>query len=119
MKVHINYVIVDNGRSLVVKSGGFSKFRSKLMFNYMLNLNNLLNVPRITKNIIWVSKYAKDNNVYLESYFDKYYVKSHTSNVMLLEGFLDDNDCIALKSSFRIFKKAHMQQVSKCELCCK
>lgn len=67
------------------------------MFNYMLNLNNLLNVPRITKNIIWVSKYAKDNNVYLESYFDKCYVKSHTSNVMLVEGFLDDNELCCFK----------------------
>lgn len=86
-----NEILVGNVHSLVVKSLGLSYFRPKSMSNSMLKFNNRLHVPNITRNLISVSKYAKDKNVFFEFHSNKYYVKSQTSSLVLLEWFLGEN----------------------------
>lgn len=54
----------------------------------ILSLQNLLYVPSITKNLLNVSTFAKDNNVYFEFYPTKYFVKDQVSYLTLMEGNL-------------------------------
>ena len=44
----------------------------------------MLLVPSITKNLLSVSKFAKDNNVFFEFHFDACFVKDQDSQVVLL-----------------------------------
>lgn len=60
-----------------------SPFNSKLF-----SLNQLLHLPLITKNLITVSKFAKDNHVFFEFYPDFCLVKYQVSKTVLLEGRL-------------------------------
>ena len=54
----------------------------------ILKLNNLLLVPSITKNIVSVSQFAKDNNVYFEFHPNHCFFKSRDSSKVLLIGIL-------------------------------
>lgn len=47
-------------------------------------LNNLLRVPSIKKNLISVSQFAKDNNVFFEFHLEFCYVKDRIIGQMLL-----------------------------------
>ena len=58
-----------------------SQFTSKL-----LSLNHLLHVPSITKNLLSVSKFAKDNVVYFEFFPNFCYVKDQASKEILMAG---------------------------------
>src|SRR4051812_29006316 len=51
-----------------------------------LTLKNLLLVPSITKNLMSVSKFFRDNNVYFLFNADTCYVKSQVSGDILLQG---------------------------------
>lgn len=57
----------------------------------MLKLNDLLHVPNITRNLIAYYKLAKDNKVFLEFHSNKCFVKSQTSNLVLIKGFLAES----------------------------
>lgn len=54
-----------------------------------MSLNNLLHAPGIARNLIFVSKFAKDNNVFFVFHCNYCFVKSQASKEVLLEGFLD------------------------------
>jgi len=56
-----------------------------------LFLNQLLYVPRITKNLMSVSKFAKDNNVYFRLYDDSCYVKNYDTKEIILKGIIKDS----------------------------
>lgn len=71
-----NRVVIGNGLGLEVEIVGHSKFSSILASNSILNLTNLLYVPIITINLILVSKFEKDNNVYFEFHSNNFFVKS-------------------------------------------
>ena len=47
-----------------------------------------MHVPEITKNLISISKFAKDNNVYFEFYSTMCCVKSQLTKETLLQGRL-------------------------------
>jgi len=51
-----------------------------------LSLPNLLHVPNISKNLISVSKFVKDNHVYLEFHVNYFYVKKKDTNKIILKG---------------------------------
>lgn len=53
-----------------------------------LKLKNLLLVPSITKNLVSVSQFARDNNVFFEFHPDMCFVKSQVSSKILLQGSL-------------------------------
>jgi histone deacetylase 1/2 len=82
-KVHIG-----NGVGLNISSIGHASFKSKLAPNHNLYLNQLLLVPSITINLLSVSKFALDNNVYFEFHAAHCFVKSQVNNQVLLKGSL-------------------------------
>ncbi|CAH9083274.1 unnamed protein product, partial [Cuscuta epithymum] len=59
-------LFMGNGQGLDIKSIGFSSFSSPYNPSYTLFLNKILHVPSITKNLLSVSQFAKDNRVFFE-----------------------------------------------------
>jgi predicted transcriptional regulator len=57
-----NYIHVGDGAGLPIKNIGFTTFSTPT--NSFI-LNKLLHVPQIKKNLISVSQFMTDNNVYL------------------------------------------------------
>ena len=56
-----------------------SQFSSKL-----LALKQLLHVPSISKNLLSVSKFAHDNNVFFEFHSNHCFVKDQVTRIVLL-----------------------------------
>ena len=63
---------IGNGNSLTISHIGSSFIPSSLHF---LALHNILHVPKITKNLISVSQFTKDNNVIAKFFFDGCLIK--------------------------------------------
>jgi histone deacetylase 1/2 len=77
---------MGNGQGLTILSNGSSVFTSPNHTQTKLILHNLLHVPAITKNLISVSQFAKDNAVYFEFHPDHCVVKSQVTKEILLQG---------------------------------
>jgi len=58
----------------------------------------MLHVPAITKNMISVTQFAKDNNVYFEFHDNLYYVKHQATHQILLQGVIKDGLYVFLPS---------------------
>jgi len=82
---------IGNGQGLAINSIGSMSFSSPFSPNTTLTLNNLLHVPSITKNLVSVSQFCKDNNVFFEFHYNLCYVKSQDSSKILLKGHLGDD----------------------------
>jgi histone deacetylase 1/2 len=82
-KVHIG-----NGAGLNINSIGQASFSSKYSPNRILHLKELLHVPAITKNLLSVSKFAADNDVFFEFHALDCYVKSQVDKQVILKGSL-------------------------------
>ncbi|GAU34785.1 hypothetical protein TSUD_205890 [Trifolium subterraneum] len=80
------HIYMGNGQSLPIISSGSSIFNAPNHTQTHLILNNLLHVPSITKNLISVSQFAKDNAVYFEFHPNYCLVKSQATNKVLLQG---------------------------------
>ena len=59
-------VFVGNGKGLQIHHVGTFVF--KPFSSYSFKLKNLLHVPHIKKNLLSVSQFARDNNIYFEFY---------------------------------------------------
>jgi len=79
-------IFIGNGQGLNISASGHSNFVSPFSPNVKLILKNMLLVPQITKNLISVSKFAKDNHVFFEFHANHCFVKSQDSNMILLQG---------------------------------
>lgn len=80
-------IYIGDGAGLQISHIGSSSFTSQ--FNSkILTLNHLLHVPSITKNLLSVSKFASDNNVFFEFFPNKCYVKDQATHSILVEGKL-------------------------------
>jgi histone deacetylase 1/2 len=77
---------MGNGQSLSILSNGSSVFTPPNHTQTQLTLNNLLHVPTITKNLISVSQFAKDNAVFFEFHPNHCVVKSEATKEILLQG---------------------------------
>lgn len=55
-----------------------------------MNLNHILCVPQITKNLLSINKLTKDNPVFIEFYLDRCIVKDLTLKKELLQGRTND-----------------------------
>ena len=81
-----------------------------LFLSKPLLLNHLLHVLSITKNLLQVSKFAKDNKVFLEFHFDSYLVKDYVTKVVQMVGRVRDGlyafdlSHLALKPSQSLLK---------------
>lgn len=70
-------VVIGDGRSLVISHVGTSVLSS-------LAIKDVLHVPHIQKNLLSISKFTKDNNVYFEFHSKCCYVKDlHTHQILL------------------------------------
>lgn len=84
-------VHMGNGQGLAMSSLGFTTFFSPYNSHTTLTLNNLLHVPHITKNLVSISKFARDKKVFFEFYPSCCYVKSQGSKQVLLKGILGND----------------------------
>lgn len=57
-------VLLCNGQGLAITSIGAATFQSSHKSHTTITLHNILLVPKITKNLISVSQFSRDNNVY-------------------------------------------------------
>ena len=78
---------VGNGSSLSISHIESSIFHKS---SCPLYLNNILHVPRITKNLISVSKFTRDNNVVVEFFSDYLLITDKTMRQVLLKWMLKD-----------------------------
>ena len=81
-------IIIGNGQGLNINSSGVSSFSFPLNPKFSLVLSNLLFVPSVTKNLISVSQFCKDNNVFFEFHSSLCLVKSQDSKQVLLKGLV-------------------------------
>ncbi|KAL4319539.1 hypothetical protein GQ457_18G013270 [Hibiscus cannabinus] len=85
----MNSLLMGNGDKVKITHIGNSSLVSE---DRSLMLHNLLCVPDIKKNLLSVSHFARDNNVFFEFYSEKCFVKDVQTKVTLLEGRLTHED---------------------------
>lgn len=79
-------VRVGNGKSLPIANVGNSLLHTS---HKSFKLDNILHVPSITKSLLSVQKFTKDNQVFFEFHPDKFFVKDPTTKNILLQGTTD------------------------------
>lgn len=77
LDIHRDYkgkaqVTIDNGSHLPITHIGDSVISN---CNSSLLLNDILHVPQISKSLLSVSKFIKDNNVLAEFHSDSYFIR--------------------------------------------
>ena len=80
---------VGDGKGLHIAHIGHSQFQSPLS-THKLDLKSLLHVPEITKNLLSVSKFCSDNDVFFEFHSSHCCVKDQNIGTVILEGTLRD-----------------------------
>ena len=60
----VNKVLVGNGQRLNIESVGLANIKTSSISHTNLVLKHLLHVPKITRNLLSVSKFAQDNNIF-------------------------------------------------------
>jgi len=73
----------------MVSNTGSSTFLSPNDTSITFKLHKLLHVPSISKNLLSVSQFAKDNSVFFEFHPHSCLVKSQETNKILLQGVVD------------------------------
>jgi histone deacetylase 1/2 len=79
-------IYICNGQGLTISYAGTSTFSSPLLPTHSVTLNKLLLVPSITKNLISVSQFSRDNDVYFVFFANSCLVKSQANDAILLQG---------------------------------
>ena len=79
-------IFIGNGEGLNIFGAGFSSFVSPNDSHITFKLHKILHVPSISKNLLSVSQFAKDNSVYFEFHPHLCLVKSQEINKVLLQG---------------------------------
>ena len=103
-------VHVGNSMRLFIKHIGLSQFSSHFTSQF-LSLNHILHVPKITKNLLSVSKFARENNVLFEFHPNFCLIKDQVSEIVVMEGKLKDG-LYAFDSSQIQLQKSAPSQVS-------
>lgn len=80
-----NKVLFGNRTSLNISSVDQSSFTSN---DHVFRLKNMLHIPHITKNLISISKFTKDNNVIFEFDSNGCFVKEKITRRIMLKGKL-------------------------------
>jgi len=70
-------------------------------------LSNVLHVPHITKPLLFVQKFCRDNNVYFEFHVSVFYVKDLTIKSVLLFGQSNDGLYVFSESSATAIPQAY------------
>ncbi|KAF1882599.1 hypothetical protein Lal_00002779 [Lupinus albus] len=104
-------IFMGNGIGIPIKSVGNSKFSFTYNSEISLKLNNLLHVLYITKNLLSLSQFARDNMCYFEFHSHDYFVKSQATNEILLHGSLTKEGLYAFRGLFPHSKSCHVSSV--------
>ena len=80
-------VTVGNGHSIPIQSLGYQLLNTLLPDKSLL-LKDVLHVPNITKNLLSISQFTKDNNVILEFDSQQCVIKDKRTRLVLLQGIL-------------------------------
>lgn len=94
-----NKVHVGNGMGLDVHHIGYSLLKSSFSSSNIFLLKNLLHVPQITKNLISVSQFAKDNAIFFEFHPFDCFVKDLKTGQTLITGKVTDELSLGKASS--------------------
>lgn len=89
----------ENSKSIYISFIGSNIVHSFLSPDKTLILKNIMHVPHIAKNLINVSQFALDNEVFFEFHPFACYVKEQVTNAILLKGQLH-NELHAFDMSF-------------------
>ncbi|XP_010248464.1 PREDICTED: uncharacterized protein LOC104591372 [Nelumbo nucifera] len=76
----LDQVAIGNGSGLQILH---SRSSSLTHNNHTFALNSIYHVPHITKNLLSVSKFTKDNDIYLEFHRDFFLVNDYTGRVLI------------------------------------
>ncbi|KAH9801545.1 retrovirus-related pol polyprotein from transposon RE1 [Citrus sinensis] len=80
-------LVIGNGVGLCITHTGCAVLRMQSSVNdFELKLNNIILVPKITKNLISISKLTRDNDVVIEFTNDFCFVKDKVRNLIMLQG---------------------------------
>ena len=83
-------LLLGNGAAVSIANIGETSFNShSTSFSRKLHLKNLLHVPNITKNLLSVSQFAKDNSVFFEFNPNFCFVKDLGTREIVLKGILE------------------------------
>ena len=74
---------------------------------HTFTLSNVLNIPHITKPLLSVQKFCRDNNVYFKFHASVFYVKDLTIQAVLLSGQSNDGLYVLSKSSATTIPQAY------------
>jgi len=74
---------VGDGKGLDISHIGYTKLHSP---KRIFTLSNVLHVPQITKPLLFVQKFYRDNHVYFEFHASMFYVKDLVTKEVLLSG---------------------------------
>ena len=74
---------MGNGTGSSTHHMGPSSFLSQFC-SKILPLKHLLHVPTITKNLVIVSKFVRDNNIFFEFHPNSCFIQDHISKVVLM-----------------------------------
>ncbi|KAH0765347.1 hypothetical protein KY285_001218 [Solanum tuberosum] len=83
----MDQVHIGNGQGLPIHHTGNSLFSHP---SKSLALNNILHVPSITKRLLSVQRFARNNDVFFEFHTSHFLVKDRASRTPLLSGRSDD-----------------------------
>uniref|UniRef100_A0A803PXS9 Integrase catalytic domain-containing protein n=1 Tax=Cannabis sativa TaxID=3483 RepID=A0A803PXS9_CANSA len=83
-------VTVGNGHYIPIMHIGSNSIDTNLS-NHSLILKDILHVPSISKNLLSISKFTKDNNVLLVFDSSSWFVKDKRTNQVLLHGTLSED----------------------------
>ena len=74
---------VGDGKDLFISHIGHTMLCSH---KRTFTLSNVLHIPHITKPLLSVQKFYRDNNVYFKFHASMFYVKDLTTNAVLFSG---------------------------------
>jgi len=91
-----DYLHVGDGKGLNISHIGHTKLHSP---KRMFTLSNVLHVPHITKLLLFVQKFCRDNHVYFEFHASMFYLKDLVTKEVLLSGQSHDGLYVLSESS--------------------
>jgi len=99
-----DHLHVGNGKGLSISHIGHTMLHSP---KHTFTLSNVLHVPHITKPLLSVQKFCRDNNIYFEFHATIFYVKDLTTKSVLLSGQSNDGLYVLSKSSATTIPQAY------------
>jgi len=99
-----DHLHVGNGKGLFVSHIRHTMLRSP---KRTFTLSNLLHVTHITKPLLSVQKFYRDNNVYFEFHASMFYVKDLTTKAMLFSSQSNDGLYVLSESSATTIPQAY------------